>query len=168
MTDTRIDSLAERIHALNDRPSSQHVNRYTAPAVQLKKRLDILSAQLRVNEANSSYRSPWYLNPTDPFSLIINDYDIMMTDVYRHLSYLDTLDQYTHDVTNNRWYYCRKKQQTNLYLLSTYTDHPQSVYTMRDVAREWFFTKPSPNRLPLNAFLFNYLISLQDGTQKED
>ena len=164
MTDTRIDSLAERVHALNQLPSSQHVNRYTAPAVQLKKRLDILSASL----TNSSYRSPRYLNPTDPFSLIINDYDIMMTDIYQHLSYLDTLDQYTHDVTNNRWYYCRKKSHTFQYLLSTYTPTPQSVYTMRDVAREWFFTKPSPNRLPLNAFLFNYLISLQDGTQKED
>lgn len=162
MTETRIDSLAERIHAMNRLPSMTHHNRYTAPAVQLKKRLDILWAQLKLDKSQA-YTPPRYVSPSDPFSLIINDYDIMMTDVYRHLSYLDTLDQYTHDVTNNRGYYCRKKQQTHIYLLSTYTINPHQFYTMRDTAWEWFFRNPS-SRQPLNSFLFNYLISLQDDT----
>lgn len=165
MTETRIDSLAERIKVFerSNEPDTKHPNRYTAPAVQLKKRLDILWAQLRANKTNSSYKSPRYVTPDNSFSMIVEDYDIMMTDVYRHLSYLISLDKYTKQVTNNRGYYCRKKQQIHMYLISTYTSTPHSVYTMRDVAWEWFFKNPAI-RQPLHSFLFNYLISLQDDT----
>ena len=68
MATTRIDSLADRIKAWesNQQPSPKHPNRYTAPAVQLKKRLDILGARLRANSVSSnSYHSPWYVSPED-------------------------------------------------------------------------------------------------------
>lgn len=161
-----IDSLAERIAEWERSitPPPKHPNRYTAPAVQLKKRLDILWARLRYDSHTpDSYKSPWYLSPEDAFSIIVVDYDKMLTDIYTHLSYLHSLDQYTSTVTHNRGYYCRKRSQIRLALLNRY--FPQS-YSMRDAAREWFFTNPS-KRPPLNTFLFNYLISLQDDTKKE-
>ncbi len=163
-----IDSLAERIAEWERSitPPPKHPNRYTAPAVQLKKRLDILWARLRYEKGSDSivsYKSPWYLSPSDTWSLIINDYDKMLTDIYTHLSYLHSLDQYTSTVTHNRGYYCRKRSQIRLALLNRY--FPQS-YSMRDAAREWFFTNPH-RRQPLNTFLFNYLISLQDDESKK-
>lgn len=165
-----VDSLAERIarREKSISPPPKHPNRYTSPAYTLKKRLDILWAQLR-NQSRSdsvgSYRSPWYLSPADAFSIIIVDYDIMLTDIYRHLSYLHCLNVYTSSITHNRGYYCRKKRQIRLTLLNRYTLSPQSCYSMRDTAREWFFTKPTPQRPPLNTYLFNYLISKQDETK---
>lgn len=163
-----IDSLAERI-AERERqltPPPKHPNRYTAPAVQLKKRLDILWARLRYERSDcvGYYRSPWYLSPSDAFSIIVVDYDKMLTDIYTHLSYLNSLNQYTSTVTHNRGYYCRKRSQIRLALLNRY--FPQS-YSMRWPAWEWFFTNPH-KRPPLNTFLFNYLISLQDDTKKWD
>ena len=156
-----IDSLAERI-AERERamkPIPRHPNRYTSPAYTLKKRLDILWAQLRC----PNYKSPRYLSPSDTWSLIINDYDIMLTDIYRHLSYLHCLNVYTATVTHNRGYYCRKKSQIRLTMLNRY--FPQS-YSMRWPAWEWFFTNPQ-HRPPLNTFLFNYLMNLQDDESKK-
>ena len=163
MANARIDSLAERIKERENQasPTPKHPNRYTAPAVQLKKRLDVLWAQLRY----PTYKSPWYATPADTWWLIIQSYDIALTDIYRHLSYLISLDTYTHTVTHNRGYYCRKKQETQLYLISEYGANPTQIYTMRDKAREWFFS--SNPRQPLHTFLFNYLISLQDEQTKE-
>ena len=168
MATTRIDSLADRIKAweLQSTPIPKHPNRYTAPAVQLKKRLDILGARLRANSVSSnSYHSPWYVSPEDAWWQIIEDYDLALTDIYQHLSYLIALDTYTKQYTNNRWYYCRKKQQTYLYLTSTYTTAPHLLYTMWDVAWDWFFSNPHV-RKPLNTTLFYYLISLQDDEKK--
>lgn len=167
MATTRIDSLADRIKAweYNQKPDPKHPNRYTAPAVQLKKRLDILWARLRYNATNSNYKSPWYVSPEDAWWQIVEDYDLALTDIYQHLSYLIALDTYTKTVTNNRWYYCRKKQQTYLYLNSTYTLTPTRLYTMWDEAWDWFFSNPHV-RKPLNTTLFYYLISLQDDRSK--
>ena len=164
-----IDSLAERIVQWERSiapPTPSHYNRYTAPAVQLKKRLDILWARLRYSKNTSdTYRSPWYVTPEDCRWQIVEDYDKMLTDIYTHLSYLFSLDQYTKTVTHNRGYYCRKRSQTRLYLLNTY--FPQT-YSMRDQAWERFLTPSTQlhSRPPLNSFLFNYLISLQDGEKK--
>lgn len=159
-----IDSLAERIcqreRSISPLPPSHH-NRYTSPAYTLKKRLDILGARLRVCKADSTYKSPLSPTPADTWWLIIEDYDMLLTDIYTRISYLHALDQYTFQVTHNRGYYCRKKSQTRLYLLNTYWLSPPQTYSMRDQARERFFS-PLPSRPPLNTFLFNYLISLQD------
>lgn len=148
MNEAWIDSIESRVRALNDLPSKN---------VQLKKRLDVLGARLRANSV-VSYRSPWYVSQSDPLSLIIDDYDRMLTDVYTHLSYLHLLDIYTKNATNNRGYYCRKRSQTRIYLVNTYFPHS---YCFRDAAWEWFFTNPS-TRPPLHSYLFNYIMSLQD------
>lgn len=168
MATTRIDSLADRIKAweLQAAPMPKHPNRYTAPAVQLKKRLDILGARLRYDSVKSStYHSPWYVSPDDARSMIVDDYDKMLTDIYQHLSYLNSLDLYTRLVTNNRWYYSRKKQQTYLYLESVYTSTPNLLFTMWEQAWDWFFSNPHV-RKPLNTTLFYYLISLQDDEKE--
>ena len=166
MATTRIDSLAARIMEREQQtsPVPKHPNRYTAPAVQLKKRLDILWARLRAN--NDSYHSPWYVDPTDAWTLIVEWYDKMMTDIYQHLSYLHALDRYTKNHTHNRGYYCRKKNQIHDYLISEYTEIPTQLYTMWDEAWERFFANPR-TRLPLNNHLFNYLMKLQDEQKQK-
>ena len=160
MATTRIDSLADRIRSweLSNAPEIKHPNRYTAPAVQLKKRLEILWARLRTS---SQYHSPWYVSPQDAWWQIVEDYDLALTDIYQHLSYLIALDTYTRVYTNNRWYYSRKKQQTYLYLTATYTINPHQLYTMWDIAWDWFFSNPHV-RKPLNTTLFYHLMELQD------
>jgi hypothetical protein len=165
MATTRIDSLAARITEREQQtsPVPKHPNRYTAPAVQLKKRLDILWARLRVSSTTpSSYHSPWYVDPTDAWTLIVEWYDKMMTDIYQHLSYLHALDRYTKNHTHNRGYYCRKKQQIYIYLSTTY--YP-ILYTMWWVAWDWFFRDPNI-RQPLHTTLFNYLMQLQDDKER--
>lgn len=147
MNEAWIDSIESRVRALNDLPRKN---------VQLKKRLDVLRSRLSSND--TSYRSPWYVLQRDAFSLIVDDYDRLLTDVYTHLSYLHLLDIYTKNTTNNRGYYCRKRSQTRIYLMNTY--YPEA-YCFRDAAREWFFSNPS-TRPPLHSYLFNYIMSLQD------
>ena len=143
-----IDVMIDRVRAFEKETSPRY----------LKKRLDILWARLK----NNQYQSPWYVDPSDAWTLIVSNYDSMMTDIYQHLSYLISLDQYTKNVTNNRWYYCRKKQHVYQYLTSVYTTTPYLLYTMWDIAWEWFFRNPY-TRQPLNTTLFYYLMSLQDG-----
>jgi len=155
MATTRIDSMIARVRTLEWESNPRY----------LKKRLDVLWARLRVSDTHSTYQSPWYVDPTEAYTLIVEDYDKMLMDVYQHLSYLIALDIYTRDVTNNRWYYCRKKQQTYMYLTATYTNTPRLLYTMWDYAWWWFFDNPY-TRQPLNTALFYYLISLQDDGKK--
>ena len=64
----------------------------------LKKRLDILAAQLR----SSTHPTLRYVTPADCRGQIVSSYDEMMTDVYKHLSYLQLLNYYTKQYTNNR------------------------------------------------------------------
>ena len=128
----------------------------------LKKRLDILAAQLR--STSSSVYAPRYVTPADCRGQIVFSYDEMMTDVYKHLSYLHLLNYYTKQYTNNRWYYSRKRKQIHDTLISRYTSTPHQLYTMRTAAWEWFFMNPSI-RKPLHYYLFYYLIWLQDDKE---
>jgi hypothetical protein len=123
----------------------------------LKKRLDILAAQLR----SSNHPTLRYVTPADCRGQIVSSYDEMMTDVYKHLSYLQLLNYYTKQYTNNRWYYSRKRKSIHATLISRYTSTPHHLYTMRTAAWEWFFMNPS-TRKPLHYYLFYYLIWLQD------
>ena len=150
MNEAWIDSLDRRIR---DRDTSL----LPSKKIQLKKRLDVLRSRLSASSANN-YHSPRYVTQIDPITLIIDDYDRMLTDIYMHLSYLHLLDYYTKKVTNNRGYYCRKKSYTRIYLMNTYDPR---LYCFRDAAWQWFFTNPS-TRPPLNSYLFNYIISLQN------
>ena len=155
MNEAWIDSLDRRIRERDTflLPSKK---------VQLKKRLDVLRSRLSISSANASsqphYHSPWYVSQTDPLSLIIDDYDRVLTDIYTHLSYLHLLDYYTKTDTHNRGYYCRKRSYTRIYLMNTYDPR---LYCFRDAAWEWFFLPPT-QRPPLHSYLFNYIISLQD------
>lgn len=140
----------------------------TDPSIQkerqplLKKRLDILAAQLRYAASNTAaHHSLRYVTPADCRGQIVSSYDEMMTDVYKHLSYLQLLNYYTKQYTNNRWYYSRKRKSIHATLISRYTSTPHHLYTMRTAAWEWFFTNPSI-RKPLHYYLFYYLIWLQD------
>ena len=155
MNEAWIDSLDRRIR-------ERDTSLLPSKKVQLKKRLDVLRSRLSISSANASssphYHSPWYVSQTDPLSLIIDDYDRVLTDIYTHLSYLHLLDYYTKNVTNNRGYYCRKRSYTRIYLMNTYDPR---LYCFRDAAWEWFFTSPQ-RRPPLHSYLFNYIISLQD------
>ena len=165
MTTARIQTLTERIAVRENKNKDpvKHPNRFTSQSVQLKKRLEILWARL----SNPAYQSTTYryTNPIDPWTLIVSDYDKILTDIYNNILYLITLDQYTYLYTHNRGYYCRKKNQIHDYLISEYTEIPTQLYTMWDEAWERFFANPR-TRLPLNNHLFNYLMKLQDE-QKE-
>ena len=154
MNEAWIDSLDRRIR---DRDTSL----LPSKKIQLKKRLDVLRSRLSISSANASphtYKSPRYVTQIDPISLIIDDYDRMLTDIYMHLSYLHLLDYYTKHHTHNRGYYCRKKSYTRIYLMNTYDPR---LYCFRDAAWQWFFISPQ-HRPPLNSYLFNYIISLQN------
>jgi hypothetical protein len=161
MNEAWIDSLDRRIR-------ERDTSLLPSKKVQLKKRLDVLRSRLSISSANArsdsvgSYHSPWYVSQTDPLSLIIDDYDRVLTDIYTHLSYLHLLDYYTKTHTHNRGYYCRKRSYTRIYLMNTYDPHS---YCFRDAAWEWFFLPPT-KRPPLHSYLFNYIISLQDDERK--
>lgn len=135
----------------------------------LKKRLDVLAAQLRSaskvftasTSSTSSTTTAWYVTQSDCWGQIVQSYDIMMTDVYKTLSYLQLLDYYTKRYTNNRWYYSRKSKQLYNVLETRYTSTPDRLYTMWQAAREWFFTEPT-RRKPLHYYLFYHLLSLQN------
>jgi hypothetical protein len=146
-----------------------HPNRYTSPAYALKKRLDVLWARIGRASTSSHDSAPSfrYVNNTDAWTLIVAEYDRILTDVYNVIMYIITLDRYTSTVTHNRGYYCRKKKQLYWNLKSEYTANPKQLYPFRDVARDRFFTNtnsiPSTKwRIPLNNYLFNYLMKLQD------
>ena len=156
MNEAWIDSLDRRIR-------ERDTSLLPSKKVQLKKRLDVLRSRLSASTQSSPhYHSPWYVSQTDPLSLIIDDYDRVLTDIYTHLSYLHLLDYYTKNVTNNRGYYCRKRSYTRIYLMNTYDPR---LYCFRDAAWEWFFLPPT-HRPPLHSYLFNYIISLQDDERK--
>lgn len=155
MNEAWIDSLDRRI-------KERDTSLLPSKKVQLKKRLDVLRSRLNVSIQSHPYRSPWYVSQTDPLSLIIDDYDRVLTDIYTHLSYLHLLDYYTKNHSHNRGYYCRKRSYTRIYLMNTYNPR---LYCFREAAWEWFFTSPQ-RRPPLNSYLFNYIISLQDDERK--
>lgn len=155
MNEAWIDSLDRRIR-------ERDTSLLPSKKIQLKKRLDVLRSRLSASTQSSPYHSPRYVSPSDPLSLIIDDYDRVLTDIYMHLSYLHLLDFYTKTHTHNRGYYCRKKSYTRIYLMNTYDPR---LYCFRDAAWEWFFTSPQ-RRPPLNSYLFNYIISLQDDERK--
>ena len=162
MTAARIQEITDRIAAWENKNKTpaKHPNRFTNQSAQLKKRLEILGA--RLSNTQSQYKPFWYSDPTDPWTLVVAEYDRVLTDVYNHLEYLILLNTYTHKITKNRGYYSRKKSAIHEALIATYTEDPHQIYTMRDQAWEWFFAQPT-TRLPLNNHLFNYLMQLQDA-----
>jgi len=167
---TRIEDLTERMIVRERKTSVQsktaHPNRYTSPAYALKKRLDVLWARIGRASTSSHDSAPSfrYVNNADAWTLIVAEYDRVLTDVYNVIMYIITLDRYTSTVTHNRGYYCRKKKQLYWNLKSEYTANPKQLYPFRDVARDRFFTNvhSGHTRIPLNNYLFNYLMKLQD------
>lgn len=144
------------------KPAS-HPNRHTTESVQLKKKLEILWAKLK-HPITSYYRPVWYADETNPLAIIATDYDMMLTDIWIHLSYLISLDTYTHLYTKNRGYYCRKKKEIHSYLLSSYNP---SLYTFRAAAREYRLQAPNLQRRSLNEVLFYDLFN-NDKEDSED
>lgn len=157
MEEAWIDKIERKVREFDTPPSRN---------IQLKKRLDILRSRVGSASVNRNirYRSPWYIEKYDAFSLIVEDYDYLLTDIYTHLSYLYLLDIHTKNTTHNRGYYCRKRSQIRIYLVNKYEP---SSYCFWTAAWEWFFSSPT-QRPPLNSYLFNYIMSLQDEQTKEN
>lgn len=159
MASERIETLQNQIRAWEEKyeptKPTNHPNRHTTESVQLKKKLEVLWAKLKL-PITSYYRSVWYTDNANPLALISSDYDIMLTDIWMHLSYLNALDEYTRSYTKNRGYYWRKKQAIHTRLDSLYTP---SLYTFRTEAWEYRLQAPTRQRQPLNEILFYTLFN---------
>lgn len=108
--------------------------------------------------------SQFTTNPSDAWTIVVSDYDRILTKIWTSLLYLIYLDTYTRNITHNRGYYTRKRNQIYDDLLTEHTNRPDLMYTFWEPAWEYRLQAPNMQRLPLYTVLLNFLLAKQDET----
>lgn len=157
MNSQRIDELISKIAAWE-----RTYNETTSPVLQ-KKKLDILLS--RLSRPEYLMPSQFTTNPSDAWTIIVSDYDSIITKIRTSLSYIILLDVYTKTFTHNRGYYSRKRKQIYEGLLAEHTERPELLYSFREAAWSYRLQPPTLQRLPLYTVLLNFLLTTQEENE---
>lgn len=120
-------------------------NKYTTISRQLQERVMIARRSLQKLKTKSAPPSRLNSRPgsdnTECLSVIVQDLAKQQECIYNSITYLQYLDLYTKQITNNRWYYSRERKRILNAINSTLS--PLMVFMLQ------YSDLQTPQRLPL-------------------